>query len=188
MEYNMVEIAQRIKGLRLMLDLSVDDMAKATEISVSKYELYETGTCDFPFSFLHACAKRFEVDVIELLVGEAPRLNFYEVVRAGKGLPIHRREDFTYLHMAYMFKNKVCEPLMVTAPYSEKAQNEPIALSSHPGQEFDLVIKGQLTVNVEGHIEVLNEGDVIYFDSSYKHGMIASGGQDCVFLAAVLKA
>ena len=36
------------------------------------------------------------------------------------------------------------------------------------------------------HVEVLEEGDSIYYNSSAPHGMIATGGQDCLFVAVVM--
>ena len=33
----------------------------------------------------------------------------------------------------------------------------------------------------------MNPGDTVYYDSSHPHGMIAVGGEDCVFLAVVFK-
>ena len=49
------------------------------------------------------------------------------------------------------------------------------------------ILKGSLKVAMEDHIEVLREGDAIYYDSGHGHGMIAAGGEECVFLAVVLK-
>ena len=40
---------------------------------------------------------------------------------------------------------------------------------------------------MENHTEVLHEGDSIYYDSGHKHGMVAAGGKECVFLAVVMK-
>jgi len=40
---------------------------------------------------------------------------------------------------------------------------------------------------MEGHTEYLHEGDAIYYDSGHGHGMIATGGEECVFLAIVMK-
>ena len=34
---------------------------------------------------------------------------------------------------------------------------------------------------------ILNPGDSVYYDSGHGHGMIATGGEDCQFLAIVLK-
>lgn len=40
---------------------------------------------------------------------------------------------------------------------------------------------------MENHIEILKAGDSIYYDSGRGHGMIATGGSDCKFLAIVMK-
>ena len=34
---------------------------------------------------------------------------------------------------------------------------------------------------------MLEAGDAIYYDSGHGHGMIATGGEDCEFLALVLE-
>ncbi|GHU79570.1 transcriptional regulator [Clostridia bacterium] len=186
METKIQEIAQRIKELRLILEISEEEMARVTDMTLAEYRQYETGAEDFSFTFLYECARTFGVDIVELLTGENPKLSFYSVVRSGKGLPIRRRQSFTYQHLAYRIKDKLAEPFLVTAPYNENEQNAPIHRSHHDGQEFDIVLKGSLRVDVEGHIETLEEGDAIYYDSSHGHGMIAVGGEECTFLAVVI--
>jgi quercetin dioxygenase-like cupin family protein len=187
METLISEIAQRIRGLRELLELSEEEMAAVTEVTVEEYRDYESGKNDFPFTFLFKCALRFDVDIIELMTGENPRLSFYTIVRAGQGLPIERRTGFKYRHLAYHIKNKLAEPFLVTVPYSEEDQAKPIHYSVHEGQEFDFILKGSLKVDLDGHVEVLGEGDSIFYDSGHRHGMIAAGGTDCDFLAIVLK-
>ena len=76
---------------------------------------------------------------------------------------------------------------MVTAPYLPEEQDKPVHLSYHEGQELDFVISGKLRFAYEEHVEELEAGDLVYYDSSRGHGMIATGGQECVFLAVVLK-
>ena len=76
-----------------------------------------------------------------------------------------------------MFKKKLAEPYYVTYEYSEELQNKPIHLTKHSGQEFDFILSGRLKVQVGEHIEVLNEGDSIYYNSSSPHGMIAVDGR-----------
>jgi len=182
-----MEIAQRIKGLREILELTPQQMAQYTDVTLEEYLEYESGNQDFGFTFLYECAKVFGVDIVELLTGERPKLSHYTIVRSGKGLPIRRREGFTYEHLAYRIKNKLAEPFLVTAPYSAEEQDKPIMLSRHKGQEFDFVLKGSLKMQLQDHVEVLGEGDSIFYDSGYPHGMIATGGSDCVFLAVVIK-
>ena len=187
METQITEIAERIKTLREIMGFTVEEMAKATDSTVEEYEAAERGETDFSFTFIFKCAEKFGVDMVEILTGENPRLSFYSIVRAGEGLPMKRRKGFNYYHLAAHFKNKLCEPFLVVAPFSEEEQDKPIRLSSHEGQEFDYIISGSLKVAFEGHIETLHAGDSVLYDSSHGHGMIATDGHECTFLAIILK-
>lgn len=52
---------------------------------------------------------------------------------------------------------------------------------------MDYILSGKLMVNIGGNVDVLEAGDTVYYDSGQPHGMIAVGGEECVFLAVVLK-
>jgi len=184
---DIVEVKGRIKALREDLELSAQDMAEATGRTVEEYEAQETGDQDLSFTFLFKCAQKLGVDVIDLLTGETPNLTGYEVTRKGAGLSIIRRAGFEYLHQASFFKDKLCEPFVVTAPYIEEEQDKSIHLSHHKGQELDFIISGRLRFAYEHHVEEVGPGDTLYYDSGRGHGMIAIGGEPCVFLAVVLK-
>lgn len=187
MTYNIKEVAQRLKGLRLSSDLSLEEFCAKTGIAVDEYELIENGEKDFSVTFIYKCAELFGVDLIEILTGTGPKLSAYSIVRKDKGLPIERRERFAYQHLAYLFKNKEIEPLLVKAPYDENELDKPIKLSVHDGQEWDYVLKGSLKVVIGEHTEILNEGDSLYYNSNQPHGMIAYNGGDCEFLAVLIK-
>ncbi len=182
-----VAIAERIRALRDILDITIEEMADVCGVTAEEYAKYEAGEYDFTFTFLYKCAARFGVDITELISGEQPRLSGYCVTRKGEGLPIKRREGFVYENMAYLFKERIAEPFIVTAKYSEDAQTAPIQLSVHEDQEFDMILEGSMKFVYEGHVEILNEGDVVYYDSRRGHGMIATGGKDCKFLAVVMR-
>lgn len=187
MDTRVLEIAQRIRGLREILEISSEEMAAATDCTPEEYAVLEEGKRDFSFTFLYKCAERFGVDIVELLTGENPHLSFFTVTRKGEGVNLNRRSGFRYQHLAHNLKNKLCEPFFVTALYSEEDQNKPIPLSTHEGQEFDYILSGTLRVRVENHVVELHEGDSIMYDSSYSHGMIALDGEDCTFIAVVIK-
>lgn len=187
MEPNIKEVAGRIRALREDVDLTMQEMADATGRSVAEYAAQESGEEDLSFTFLYKCAQRLGVDVIELLTGENPHLSGYSLTRAHDGLSIKRRAGFEYLHKAPYFKNKLCEPFLVTAPYLEDEQDKPIHLSYHAGQELDYIISGKMLFAYEDHVEQLEAGDLLFYDSGRGHGMIATGGEPCVFLAVVLK-
>ena len=187
MEPKLIEIAQRIRELREIMGFSIQEMAEATHVSAQEYEELETGTKDFSFTFLYHCGEKFGVDMIELLTGENPHLSSYTIVRGGAGLPIKRREGFSYYHLAANFKNKLAEPFLVRAPYREEEQHLPIHLSKHEGQEFDYILKGHMRFVHENHVEDLQAGDSVLYDSGKGHGMIATGGEECLFLAIILR-
>lgn len=185
-EPNVKEVANRIKALREDSGLTMQEMADATGRSLEDYAAQEGGENDFTFTFLYKCANKLDVDVIELLTGENPHLKGYSLVRNGDGLSIKRRAGFEYLHKAPHFANKLCEPFLVTAPYIPEEQDEPIHLSYHKGQEFDFILTGHMRFAFEDHIEELNPGDTLLYDSGRGHGMIATGGEECTFLAIVM--
>ena len=182
----LVEIAARIKEMREIMGWSTAIMAQKTEISVEQYEQYENANIDFPFTFIHKCAKAFDVEMTQLLEGRSAKLSSYTITRKGGGQKTAKEDGIDITNLAPKFKGKIAEPYYVRYEYSASQQNKPIHLTKHSGQEFDLVLSGSLKVQIGEHIEVLHEGDSIYYNSSTPHGMIAIDGQDCVFCAVVL--
>jgi acetyl-CoA synthetase len=182
----LMDVATRIRELREIAGFSPEEMAKKTDLSPDTYEKYESGLVDLPFTFIHKCAILFGVELTELLEGSGARLKSYTVTRKGKGRITAREPGIEIKDLAPLFRNKIAEPFWVTYTYSEEQQNQPINLATHAGQEFDIILSGSLKVQIGEHIEILNEGDSIYYNSSTPHGMIAVGGKDCVFCAVVL--
>ena len=74
--------------------------------------------------------------------------------------------------------------MYVECAYDPEAEQRDIELTSHAGQELDIVVKGSLKIQIGSHTEVLHAGDTIYYDSSTPHGMIAVGGEDSIFYAS----
>lgn len=187
MDQNIKEISNRIRSMREDLDLTLQEMADATGRSVAEYAAQESGEEDLSFTFLYKCANVFGVDVIELLTGESPHLRGYSLVRDGEGLSIKRHAGFEYLHKAPHLRNKLAEPFLVTIPYVEEDQDKPIHLSYHKGQELDYIISGHLRFSYEGHTEDCGPGDVLMYDSSRGHGLLALDGEPVVLLAVVIE-
>lgn len=139
-------------------------------MTVEEYREYEKGKLDFPFTFLLKSAERFGVDITELLTGDNPKLSFYTVVRRGQGPQIERRKGFEYRHLAYLMKNRMAEPFLVTAPYVEAEQNKPIKYSTHEGQEFDMVLKGSQNRHQGAHGSTQGRGfHLLRFRAKTRH-------------------
>jgi len=178
---------ERLRGLRLELGVSIEEMAQSCGVDAAAYESVESGKTDASFTFLYRCANRLGVDLSAMVTGDEPRLSAYTLCRSGDGMPIRRSEGFEYQHIAYLLRDRLSEPFVVTAKYSSALEHAPIALTAHDGQELDYVLEGTLRVQIEDHVETLGPGDSVYYDGWKKHGMVAMGGRDCRFLSVVVK-
>ena len=186
LDYKIREMAARIKELREIVGLTPAEMALKTDVTIEEYLECEAGKCDLNFAFIYRCALACGVNVTDIIEGHSPTLRSYTVTRRGAGQEIANAHGMTYYNLAYAFQNRIAEPLYVRSTYDEDAQNKDIELTTHSGQECDLVVEGNLMVQIGEHREVLGPGDSIYYDSSTPHGMIAVNGKDCVFYAIVL--
>ena len=186
LDFKIQEMAGRIRELREIEGLTTYEMAAKTDVSNEEYVQCESGQSDLNFAFIYRCALALNVDVTDIIEGHSPTLKSFTVTRSGAGQEIANAHGMTYYNLAYAFQNRIAEPLYVRSGYNEDAQHKDIELTTHEGQELDIVISGSLLVQVGEHRTTLAKGDSIYFDSSTPHGMIAVGGKDCEFYAIVL--
>ncbi len=186
MDYSLKEVAGRIKDLREAKGFTPAELARLTGVSEADYLVLEAGETDFSFTFIYKCAKACGVEVVDILEGTSTTLTSFAITRKGEGLKIIKKKGVVYNNLAPKFRDKLAEPFLVKFPYLEEEQNTPIKLNSHNGQEFDVIVKGSLKVQVGNHVDVLNEGDSIFYNSLIPHGMIAVSEGGCEFHAVVL--
>ncbi len=178
------QIAERIKEIREISGISAETLATRLGVTTDEYLNYESGNTDIPVGIIFKISELFNIELSVMLGGDNPKLHIYGVVRNGKGLKLERRKQYKYESLAYNFIHKKAEPFMVTIdPHPE---NVLLEFNSHPGQEFNYVIKGTMMTVIDGHEITLNEGDSIYFDSGFKHAMKALNNEQVKFLAIVL--
>lgn len=179
-----MQIARRIKEIREISEISQETMAGNLGVAPDLYEKYESGNHDIPVGVIIKIAHWFNIELSVLLGGDNPKLHMFGIVRKGKGLNLERRRQYKYENLAYNFLNKKAEPFMVTI--SPDLNNEPSEFNSHPGQEFNYILEGEMMININGHEIILREGDSIYFDSGFRHKMKALNSQQVKFLAVVV--
>ena len=185
-DYKTKEVAARIRELRLITGLSVEEMAQRTDLTVEEYKACEEGNRNLSIAFLYRCTLSFGVDMGDLLEGKSPQLRSYALTRKGEGQKIEEAHHMIGFNLASGFRNRIALPLYMEIAYRDGAEYEDIQLTTHEGQECDIVIRGHMRIQIGGHCEVLHPGDCIYYDSSTPHGMIAVDGEDCAFYAIVL--
>ena len=176
------QIADRLKGLRESLGLSIEEMAAQCDKPADAVELYESGEVDVPMSYLFDFSQHLNIDTSTLISGEEPHMKHYYLTRNGKGVSIERTKAYKYQALASGFKTPKAEPFEVTV----EPNNNPIYMNTHTGQEFNYVLEGRLQFRINDKDLILSEGDSIYFDSSCPHGMKALDGKPVKFLAIIL--
>ncbi len=181
---NLTQIGMRVREVRDQAGLTEEQMASRLGVSTKEYCAYEAGTEEAPFSFYYRVAEYFGIDVSSIISGQAPNLSSYTITRNGCGFSLARRPGFSYLHQAIHMKDREGEPFIVTAPY--RGEDPEMKLSVHSGQEFILVLEGNLRVLLKDKLETLHCGDTIYFDGRFPHGLAAVGGTACKFLSIVM--
>ncbi|MBQ8611985.1 MAG: AMP-binding protein [Oscillospiraceae bacterium] len=184
--YKIKEMARRIRELREITGLTVEEMAARTDLSVEEYIQCEEGNRNLSIAFLYRCTLSFGVDMGDLLEGSSPKLRSYALTRKGEGQRIEEAHHMVGFNLAADFRNRIALPLYMELKYRPGAEYEDIELVTHEGQECDIVISGHMRIQIGGHTEILHAGDCIYYDSSTPHGMIAVEGEDCSFYAIVL--
>ncbi len=186
MQEQIKAIATRLKELREISGLSVEQLATQLNVDVATYESYESGTVDIPVSFLYAAANDLGVELTALLTGEDPKLHDFALVRKDKGVFVKRRKNYNYQNLAYNFVQKQMETFLVTIEPSNI--DKPLDFNSHQGQEFDYMLSGSMRLVINGKELVLSAGDSIYYNSELPHAMEALNGEKAVFLAIIVDA
>ncbi|NDV57301.1 helix-turn-helix domain-containing protein [Bacteroides sp. 519] len=184
MDDQIKQIAERLRGLREVLELSVEELATGADISQEEYQKAETGEYDISVSMLQKIARTYDIALDALMFGEEPKMNSYFLTRAGKGVSIERTKAYKYQSLASGFIKREADPFIVTV--EPKDENAPMNYNCHNGQEFNYILEGRMLLSIGGKELILNEGDSIYFNSKLPHGMKALDGKKVQFLAVIL--
>ena len=185
MSEKLEEIGSRLRELRELNRLSVNDMSEYLKVPANTYICFEEGKTDMPASMLIEIARKFDVDMGLLLTGHEPKMNIFTVTRKGMGAEAERRKhnkQYKYQSLAEKFVHKKAEPFIVTIEPFDGESNT----YSHHGQEFDLVLEGKIRFCIHDQDVVLDEGDSIFFDSSYSHALEAIDDKPAKLLVLVM--
>lgn len=178
------QIAERLTGLRDALEISPEEIAGVCNLTPEAYLELESGHVDISVSILHRISQAYGVELTTLMFGDEPKMSSYFITRKGKGVAVERTKAYKYQSLAAGFAGRRADPFLVSVhPTSDE---KPIYLNRHPGQEYNLVLRGRLMLQINGKDLILEEGDSIYFNSELPHGMKALDGEKVIFLAIIL--
>lgn len=169
------QIPKRIRKMRLERNMTQKDLADAIGVTKGYISQIENSDTAPPVGKLLALAQAMHVQVDSFFGAEDPEV-CHSVTRSGKRPVVARDKNSLarYEHLALNFPNRAFEAYVIKAPKNSKVSQR----MQHKGQEMLYVLKGNVNFNVDGTSYVLEEGDALYFDSSYPHfGHNLSGGE-----------
>ena len=156
-------------------------MAEELGVDIDTYRAWEETGEDIPISAIYHMARKFNVDLTEILTGTAPKLDTYHLVRRGETEEVERFPGYHYEDMASRYARKIMQPLLVILDPCD----EPAELVCHDGQEFNYVLEGSLILTFGDRDIQLNAGDSIYFNPTYPHGQRCNGDVPCKFITII---
>jgi quercetin dioxygenase-like cupin family protein len=174
------ELGERLRGLRQSRNLSLTDVAAATGISTSFLSLVETGRSDITIGRLLRLVEFFGTKINELLPSKVSVDEL--IVRKGAHRHIHSSSEGLDIYLLAPDTNRPIMPLLaVLDPRSEGAE-----YASHEGDEFVYVVKGVVTLVLDGAEPLrLSEGDTIYFPANRPHLYKNEGNVEARFFAVL---
>ncbi|MEA1911668.1 MAG: phosphate acyltransferase, partial [Spirochaetota bacterium] len=169
---------ENIKKIRIDKDISRRQFAEAMEKDELYLKLVEEEGLEVSVSELLKMANFLDTDVSSLIDG----MGLYEkgvvVTRQDSRVRVERKTRLDYESLAPHYSGRHIEPFFV-----EIKENDIVEYSSHEGEEFHYVMSGVLKIVIDGKDYILNEGDTIYFDSSFPHALSAVGEKANVLAA-----
>ncbi len=181
MREEMNEITQRIITLRDACGYTQEEFAAELKMDVDTYKEYEKSGDDIPISVIYKIANVCGVDFAEIFTGVTAKLDTYQIVRAGEGKMVSRFPGYKYEDLAHRYRGKIMQPLLVELDPSD----EPADLVCHSGQEFNMVIDGEMELVFDNQSFILSAGDTIYFNPEHPHGQRCAGDKPAKFLTVI---
>lgn len=162
-------IGAEVRRLRNSLDLTVADLAAASDISVGMVSKIENGTICASVASLAAIARSLHVPMSQLFAETEERRDC-SFVKAGQGVRIERRgtkAGHMYDLLGHSLSGEVgVEPYLITL--SKDAV--PYTQFRHAGVEFIYMLSGRVRYRHGDALYLLEPGDALFFDSAARHG------------------
>ena len=108
------QIAERLRGLRDVLDLTPEEVAESCQMSLEAYLEMESGSKDISVSALQQIARKYDVSLDVLMFGEEPKMSSYFLTRKGAGVSVERTKAYKYEALASGFRRRMADPFIVT--------------------------------------------------------------------------
>jgi len=183
-------IGEKIKSIREMKNISIEDMAIRSGLDKGQIERIE-GNEDFPsLAPLIKIARVLGVRLGTFLDDQqalGPVICRKESLQCSEGIGFTNNAVTKHKYMSYYAlssdkSGRHMEPFIIDVMPSEDAD---FIFSTHEGEEFIYVIHGTIEINYGKSAYILHEGDSIYYDSIVAHHVHAGNDKPAKILGVI---
>ncbi len=189
---NEKDFGVRIKAIRLARELTLEQVAEVSAVSISTLSKIEKGQVSASFDTIAKIAGAFDYSLAELFAEELPHLPLPPAAiqgrrtytLAGKGL-MFTNPWFHYEVHATELLVKGMIPVVMEIETRELPPRD--AWSEHEGEEFIYVLSGKVIVHTLLYAPlVLRPGDSAYIDSTMPHTFVRASEENTRLLSICL--
>lgn len=155
-----IPVGQKIKKARTAKKLKLEQLANETGFAVDYLKEIESGKAIPPVGALLQISRALEIDSGSLL--KEPESRLESRIKAHT----KRTENYAYTTLTPGAENKHLKAFLVTI---EAMQNHKGVGYHHEGEEFVYMLTGKIEVVVGEHVNVLENGDSLHFNSGIRH-------------------
>jgi transcriptional regulator with XRE-family HTH domain len=164
-----ISIGREVRRAREKLNLTLNELAKASKISGGMLSKIENGATSLSLASLQSLSKSLHVPLTSFFRGyeETRDATF---VKAGEGLKIERRgtrAGHQYQLLGHSRNRPLSvEPYLITLTES----SDVFPVFQHDGIEFLYMLEGEVGYRHADKVFVLRPGDSLFFDADVPHG------------------
>jgi len=155
-----VPVGKKIRRERVKKKMSLDRVANETGFSIDYLKEVESGKVIPPVGALLQLSRALEIDsgffLREQESSLESRIKAYTM----------RTENYAYTTLTPGAENKHLKAFKVTI---ETMQDHKGVGYQHEGEEFIYVLAGKIELTVGDHVNTLNEGESLHFNSGIRH-------------------
>lgn len=169
-------IGGKIKNVRQQKKISLDQVANDTGCSVDYLKKVESGKVMPPVGTLLQISRALEIDS-GFLLKEQEESTEKRVKAYAK-----RTADYAYTTLTPGAEKKHLKAFRITI---DAMQDHKGVGYQHEGEEFVCVLKGHVKVMVGDHVNDLQEGDSLHFNSGIRHKLTNVGEKTAELLVVI---
>ena len=167
-------VMKKIRTIRIDKGLNMRELAQKVGCSTAFISQMENGKASPSIATLKKIAAVLDVRVVDFFMTEKTGNDI--ILRKDQRIHMKYPQGDAFIELLVAkVSNKKMQPIWAHFEPGDGSQGT----YSHTGEEFGIILKGSLELQIEDEDYLLAEGDTFYFSSDRKHGYRNLGDTSC---------